>query len=160
MAPATVRDPIYRGRRFSHEIIELCVRWYITYRLSYRDLVAMVAERGIAVSHTTIMRWVLRYVPEYEGKWAQCARPPSSSWRVDETAVSIAGGYYFLYRAVDRDGKSVASLLRTDRTIDSAKAFFRSAVAQRHISWPAKISLDGKCRNFRALLELREEDPR
>jgi transposase-like protein len=45
-----VRDPIYRGRRFPHDIIELCVRWYITYRLSYRDLVAMMAERGIAVS--------------------------------------------------------------------------------------------------------------
>ena len=57
------RDPIYRGRRFKTETIELCVRWYITYRLSYRDLVAMMAERGVVVSHTTIMRWVLRYVP-------------------------------------------------------------------------------------------------
>jgi transposase-like protein len=99
MAPAIARDPLYRGRRFSHEVIELCVRWYITYRLSYRDLVDMMAERGIALSHTTIMRWVLRYVPEYERKWAQCPRQPSSSWRVDETAVSIAGGYYFLATA-------------------------------------------------------------
>jgi hypothetical protein len=47
------------------EIIELCVRWYITYRLSYRDLVAMMAERGIVVWHTTIHRWVIRYVPEF-----------------------------------------------------------------------------------------------
>ncbi len=53
------RDPIYRGRRFSPETIELCVRWYITYRLSYRDLAAMMAEQGIVVSHTTIMPWVL-----------------------------------------------------------------------------------------------------
>lgn len=51
---------MYRRRRFDAEIIELCVRWYITYRLSYRDLVAMMAERGIAVSHTTIHRWVIR----------------------------------------------------------------------------------------------------
>jgi len=50
------RDPIYRRRRFDAEIIELCVRWYITYRLNYRDLVAMMAERGISVSHTTIHR--------------------------------------------------------------------------------------------------------
>jgi transposase-like protein len=48
--------PIYRGRRFDAEIIELCVRWYITYRLSYRALVAVMAERGLAVSHTTILR--------------------------------------------------------------------------------------------------------
>ena len=58
------RDEIYRRRRFPAETIELCVRWYITYRLSYRDLVAMIAEQGIAVSHRTIMRWVQRYVPE------------------------------------------------------------------------------------------------
>ena len=67
------RDPIYRGRRFQTETIELCVRWYITYRLSYRDLAAMMAERGIVVSHTTIMRWVLRYVPEYERRWDRYA---------------------------------------------------------------------------------------
>jgi transposase-like protein len=67
MTAAIVRDPIYRRRRFPAETIELCVRWYITYPLSYRDLAAMMAERGIAVSHTTIfLRWVLRYVPDYE----------------------------------------------------------------------------------------------
>jgi len=77
------RDPIYRGRRFQTETIELCVRWYITYRLSYRDLTAMSAERGIVVSHTTIMRWVLHYVPEYERRWARFAKRPGSSWRMD-----------------------------------------------------------------------------
>jgi len=66
MTKAVVRDPIYRRRRFQAEIIELCGRWYITYWLSYRDLVAMMAERGVQVSHTTILRWVLRYEPEFE----------------------------------------------------------------------------------------------
>ena len=68
------RDSIYRGRRFQTETIELCVRWYITYRLSYRDLAAMMAERGIVVSHTTIMRWVLHYLPECEERWSRYAR--------------------------------------------------------------------------------------
>ena len=54
---------MYRRRRFDAEIIELCVRWYITYRLSYRDLVAMMAELGVEISHTTILRWVIRYSP-------------------------------------------------------------------------------------------------
>ena len=54
------RDPIYVKRQFHTDIIILCVRWYVTYRLSYRDLVAMMAERGVNVSHTTIMRWVSR----------------------------------------------------------------------------------------------------
>ncbi len=60
MTKAIARDPLYRRRRFQAELIELCVRWCLTYRLSYRDLAAMMAERGVAVSHTTILRWVLR----------------------------------------------------------------------------------------------------
>jgi transposase-like protein len=56
------RDAIYVKRQFDTEIIVLCVRWYITYRLSYRDLVAMTAERGVIISQTTIMRWAIRYV--------------------------------------------------------------------------------------------------
>jgi transposase-like protein len=50
MTEPVERDPIYRRRRFKPEIIELCVRWYLTYRLSYRDLVEMMAEQGVRVS--------------------------------------------------------------------------------------------------------------
>lgn len=154
------RDPIYRRRRFSAETIELCVRWYITYRLSYRDLSAMMAEREIVVSHTTVMRWVLRYVPEYERRWARFARPPGSSWRMDETAVSVRGGRHYLYRAVDRDGKSVASLLCHNRSTESAQAFFRSAIAQEGVPWPSKVNLDGNKATHRGLLLLGKEDCR
>jgi hypothetical protein len=94
------RDAIYVKRQFDTEIIVLCVRWYITYRLSYRDLVAMMAERGVIVSHTTIMRWVIRYVPEFEKRWNRFARSIGSSWRVDETYISIKGKWHYLYRAV------------------------------------------------------------
>jgi transposase-like protein len=66
-------------------------RWYVTYRLSYRDLVAMVAERGVEVSHTTIPRWVIRYVAEFERRWNRWAQGVQSSWRVDETSISIRG---------------------------------------------------------------------
>jgi transposase-like protein len=102
------RDAIYRGRRFPTETIELCVRWYVTCRLSYRDLAAMMAERGITVSHTTIMRWVLRYVPEYERRWDRYARPVNSSWRMDKTAVSVRGGLHYLYRGTLREMIKVA----------------------------------------------------
>jgi transposase-like protein len=57
---------LFKGRHFNHEIITLCVRWYVTYKRSYRDLVEMMAERNVDVVHTTIMRWVQRYVPEFE----------------------------------------------------------------------------------------------
>jgi transposase-like protein len=69
MTKPIARDPIYCRRVFNAEIIELCVRWYITYRLSYRDLVAMMAERGVTVAHSTILRWVSRCVPEYANRF-------------------------------------------------------------------------------------------
>jgi transposase-like protein len=159
MPRAASRDPIYRRRRYCPEIIELCVRWYLTYRLSYRDLVAMMAERGVSVSHTTIMRWVLRYVPEYERRWARFARPVGLSWRMDETAVSVRGGRHYLYRAVDRSGKSVHSLLCRDRGVESAQAFFRNAVDSTQ-AWPARINVDGNGATHRGLRLLAEEDPR
>jgi transposase-like protein len=65
------RDVIYGKRAFDADIIELCVRWYITYRLSYRDLVEMMAERGIQVARSTILRWVARYVPEFVKRWSR-----------------------------------------------------------------------------------------
>jgi transposase-like protein len=120
----------------------------------------MMAERGIVVSHTTIMRWVLRYVPEYEKRWARYARPVNSSWRMDETAVSVRGGRHYLYRAVDKQGKSVGSVLRADRGMDAAKAFFRKAVATNHFQWPTTVNLDGNAASHRALQLLGDEDPK
>jgi transposase-like protein len=161
MPQAAARDPIYRRRHFSSETIELCVRWYITYRLSYRDLVAMMAEQGVVVSHTTILRWVQRYVPEYERRWARFSRPVNSSWRMDETAVSVRGGRYYLYRAVDRQGKSVGSLLCDNRDMAAAQAFFRGAVdSPWKAGWPSKVNLDGNTATHRALRLLGSEDPR
>jgi transposase-like protein len=76
---------LFQRCHFDSSIIIVCVRWYITYKLSYRDLVAIMAERNVAVAHTTIMRWVQCYVPEFAKRWQRYARPVGTSWRVDET---------------------------------------------------------------------------
>jgi putative transposase len=160
MPQAASRDPIYSRRRYSSELIEQSVRWYLTYRLSYRDLAAMMAEREVTVSHTTIMRWVRHYVPEYERRWSRFSKPPDSSWRMDETSVSVGGRWNYLYRAVDRNGKSVHSLLREDRTIGSAQEFFRQAVKVKGSPWPEKINPDGNAASHLGLRLLAEEDSR
>ena len=160
MPRAASRDPIYRRRRYTPELIELCVRWYLTYRLSYRDLSAMMAEREVAVSHTTIMRWVRHFVPEFERRWSRFARPTHSSWRMDETAVSVGGRWNYLYRAVDRNGKSIHSLLCEDRSIRSAQMFFRQAVEVSGSGWPQKINLDGNVATHLGLRLLGDEDSR
>ena len=160
MPRAASRDPIYRRRRYTPELIELCVRWYLTYRLSYRNLSAMMAEREVRVSHTTIMRWVRHYVPEYQRRWSRFSKPTSPSWRMDETAVSVRGRLNYLYRAVDRNGKSIHSLLCKDRTIGSAQEFFRQAVKVSGSPWPQKINLDGNTATHLALRLLGEENSR
>jgi transposase-like protein len=82
---------LFHGRHFDRSIIILCVRRYITYKLSYRDLVEMMAERGVDVSHTTILRWVQRCVPEFEKRRNRYARPVGTSWRLDETYIKVRG---------------------------------------------------------------------
>ena len=89
MTEPTSAQDLFKGRHFDQEIIILCVRWYITFKLSFRDLVQMMAERGITLCHTTILRWVQQYVPEFEKRWNHYARPVGDSWRVDETYVKL-----------------------------------------------------------------------
>ena len=142
MTKPIARDHIYRRRRFDAEIIELCVRWYITHRLSYRELAAMMSERGTIVSHTTILRWVIRYVPEFEKRWNRFARPVNTPWRVDETYIDICGKWNYFYRAVDKLGKTVDFLLRPDRTIPAAPAFLRKG--RREVPLPPVAGRDAE----------------
>jgi transposase-like protein len=56
----------FRGFRFPAEVILWAVRWYLQFPVSYRDLELMLADRGVAVDHTTMYRWVQRFAPELE----------------------------------------------------------------------------------------------
>jgi transposase-like protein len=158
MAKLESMEALFKGRHFEQEIIILCVRWYLRYKLSSRDLVEIMAERGLAVSHTTILRWVQRFVPEFEKRWNRYAAQVGSAWRADETYVKIRGKWVYLYRAVDRDGKTVDFRLTTRRNVASAKAFLRKALRSQNAA-PASITLDGYVAWHRAVRELRAENP-
>ena len=121
-------EELFSGRHFDGEIVVLCVRWYLSFKLSYRDLVSMMSERGIRLAHTTILRWVQHYTPEFEKRWRRYARPVGGSWRMDETYVKVRGEWVYLYRAVDKAGKTVDFLLSRQRDVNAAKAFLRKAM--------------------------------
>jgi transposase, IS6 family len=97
----------FKWRHYQAEIIVLCIRWYLHYDLSYRDLEEMMTERGLTVDHSTIARWVLAYAPELEKRVKPQLKPTSDSWRVDETYIEVKGQWVYQYRAVDSAGNKL-----------------------------------------------------
>jgi transposase-like protein len=143
---------LFKGRHFDREIIVLCVRWYLKYKLSSRDLVQMMSERGVTLTHTTILRWVQRFVPEFEKRWNQYSRPVGRSWRCDETYIKVKGRWTYLYRAVDKLGRTVDFRLSERRDVAAAKGFFSKAMKTH--GTPRVITLDGYAASHRAITEL------
>jgi transposase-like protein len=149
-------EELFAGRHFDREVIILCVRWYLRYKLSLRDLVEMMAERGLHLAHTTILRWVQRYAPEFIKRWNRFGRATGRSWRVDETYVKVRGQWTYLYRAVDKAGQTVDFRLSSRRDVAAAKAFFKKAI--RHEGRPPHtITLDGYRASHRAVREMRTD---
>ena len=85
------RHPLFRQRWFADDIIITCVRWYLRFKLSYRDLAELARELGVSVAPSTILRWVIRYVPEFEKCWQAYERPVGDSWRLAADQVSQFG---------------------------------------------------------------------
>ena len=89
----------FKGSRFEKEIILTNVYWYLRYALSYRDLEEMAKDRGLAVDHSSIQRWVVKFTPQIEENFRKKKKPVGSSWRMDETYVKVKGQWKYLYRA-------------------------------------------------------------
>ncbi|BCL80977.1 IS6 family transposase [Ktedonobacteria bacterium brp13] len=118
----------FKWRHFEADIILLCVRWYLRYALSYRDLEEMMMERGLHVDHTTIYRWVKEYAPELEKRCRPHLKACNDSWKVDETYIKVRKVWMYLYRAVDSQGNTLEFLLSPTRDAESAKRFFVKAL--------------------------------
>jgi transposase-like protein len=112
----------------------------------------MMSGRGINLAHTTILRWAQHYTPEFEKRWRRYARPVGGSWRMDETYIKVRGEWVYLYRAVDRAGKTVDFFLIRERDTNGAKAFLRKAMKGQRVS--AKVTLDAYAASHRAVADL------
>ena len=101
-----------------------------------------MAERGVKVDHTTIMRWVHEYSPKLEKKIRKHLRPTNDSWRVDETYIKVKGEWKYLYRAVDSDGNTIDFMLSAKRNRKAAKRFLKKALSSNHNQIPRVITID------------------
>jgi transposase-like protein len=147
----------FKWKHFVGEIILQTVRWYLKYPLSYRNLKEMMAERGIKVDHTTIMRWVHQYSPEIEKRIRRHLRPTNDSWRVDETYIKVKGKWKYLYRAVDSDGDTIDFMLSSKRDRKAAQRFFKKALSSNHNQIPRVVTVDKNPAYPPAIDELKNE---
>jgi len=146
----------FKGHRVEKDIILTCVRWYLAYPLSYRNLEEMMAERGVEVDHSNIYRWVQKFSPQLEAVFRNGRkRPVGQSWRMDETYIKIKGQWRYLYRAVDKEGQTIDFLLTARRDKKAAKRFLRKAIGQHGL--PGKITIDKSGANTAAIEALVEE---
>ena len=146
----------FKGSHFEKEIILWGVRWYVAYPISYRQLEEMMAERGVAVDHSTLNRWVRKYAPEIEKQFRARKRPVGTSWRLDETYVRVKGQWKYLYRAVDKAGQTVDFLLTAHRDRAAALRFLRKAIRSQGL--PEKITIDKSGANKAAIESYNTEE--
>ena len=139
----------FKGSHFERDVILWGVRWYVAYPISYRQLEEMMDERGVEVDHSTLNRWVLKYVPLLETQFCARKRSVGSSWRLDETYVKVKGVWKYLYRAVDKAGATVDFLLTAKRDCKAALRFLRKAI--RCNGTPEKITIDKSGANAAAI---------
>src|SRR5919198_18366 len=118
----------FSGYRWPRDVILTAVRWYLAYPLSSRQVLELLAERGIDVWHRTILEWVQAFGPQLAAEVRRGRRPVGSRWFVDEVFLFRTGHKRSLYRAIDEDGVVVDILLRERRDTASAQAFFRQAI--------------------------------
>ncbi len=142
----------FKGMRFPIDVILVCIRWYVVYPLSYRHLEEMMEERGVLVDYSSINRWAIRFLPLIEKASRKHKRAVGSSWRMDETYIKVKGVWKYLYRAVDKQGKTVDFLLTTKRDRAAAKRFFDKSMQANGV--PEKVTMDKSGANKAAIDEI------
>jgi transposase-like protein len=145
----------FKGSHFAKDIILTCVRWFMAYPLSYRQVEELLDERGVSVDHATIQRWVVRHSPQLEEAFQRRKRPVGISWRLDETSIRVKGEWRYWYRAVDTMGQTIDFLFTEQRDERAAKRFLTKAIRRHGV--PAKITIDGSEANEAAIKRYNQE---
>jgi transposase-like protein len=156
LSPKRNRPTLFKGRHFEAEIIVLCVRWYLRFGLSFRNLEELMVERHLNVDRVTIWRWVQRYAPELQRRCRRKLRMANWSWRVDETYVRVAGKWTYLYRAVDSTGATIDFFLSAKRDAAVARHFFQKALRAPGHPRPRVINVDGNPSYPKVISELKQ----
>jgi putative transposase len=114
---------------FPTDIVLLAVLWRLRYKLGFRDVAELLLQRGFEVSYETIRTWEFRFAPLVSEKLRSKRRwTAGRSWYLDETYIKVSGRWCYLYRAIDRDGNLLDSMLSEHRDRDAARRFLRRLI--------------------------------
>lgn len=134
---------LYNHLQFPTDEVLLVVLWRLRYKLSLRDLAEMFLERGFEFTHEAVRDWETRFAPLITQQLrTRRTGKAGTSWYADETYLKVNGKWCYLYRAVDRNGNLVDSMLSEHRDMEAAKRFFKGArevVGHK----PEKVTTDG-----------------
>jgi len=143
---------------FPTDIVLLVVLWRVRYKLSLRDLAEMFLHRGFEFTHEAVREWEARFAPLLADKLrAKRKGQAGSSWHTDETYIKVGGIWKYLYRAIDRDGNLIDSMLSEHRDMDAAKRFFKGALELAE-QVPERVTTDAHDSYPRAIRETLGED--
>ena len=134
-------ESAFSGYRWPADVILTAVRWYLAYPLSSRQVLELLAERGVDVSHRTVLTWAQVFGPLLAAELRRNGRRPGRRWYVDEVFLFRRRQKRYLYRAIDEHGMVVDVLLREHRDTASAEAFFRQAIARTTVV-PTEVVTD------------------
>ena len=130
----------FKGHQYPKSVILYAVFFYVRYGVSYRDLEEIMAERGVQVDHATLNRWVVKYSPDIAKRVQFKKSLTAGSWRMDETYIKVKGKWMYLYRAVDKHGKTLDFMLSRRRDKAAARLFFRRTIETNDL--PSRIVID------------------
>lgn len=110
------------------DLVMLVVLWRLRYTLSLRDVAELCLLRGVTLTHETVRDWERRFAP-YLTAELKCRRKGkcSTRWHVDETYIKVSGVWVYYYRAIDRDGNLVDTMMSKTRSKKAAIRFFNQA---------------------------------
>ena len=139
----------FKGAHYPKAVIVHAVFFYVRYAVSYRDLEEILAERGVAVDHATLNRWVVKYSPLISANAQAKKRPTAVSWRMGETYIKVKGKWTYYYRAIDKFGKTLDFMLSERRDEAAATAFFNRAIGNNGV--PDRVVIDKSGANLAGL---------
>ena len=119
----------FNDLQFPTDIVLLSVLWRLRYKLGFRDVAELLLQRGYDVTHETVRSWEFRFAPLLSERLrAKRNGQAGRSWYLDETYVRVGGHWRYLYRAIDRDGNLLDSMLSEQRDRAAARRFLRRLV--------------------------------